>query len=282
MTQFVFNGLAYGAFLYLVSVALVFVLGLRHVANFAHGSLFMLGAFISFSLSSRGHFFLGMLLAAIVLAVIGALMDVFIFRPLQRHDHVVTMLVTYGVLLVLQDFAQSVWGKGSQLVKVPPYLDGSVVVLGESFALYRLFVIGIALVVAVGLTIWLKSSRIGLYVRALSSDALTTAAQGVNTDRVGMAVMALGSALAGVAGAIAAPLLSVSVEMGAYVLIDAFVVVVIGGLRSFSGVFVAAILLGQLQYFGIAYAPWAASIIPFVAMVGVLLWRPTGFGRAGA
>ncbi len=275
LVQFL-NGLVYGGLLYIVSVGLVLIFGLRRVVNFAHGSLFMIGAYVGFSVLALGGFWGAILIAVIVLALLGALLDIIVFQPLQREDPIVTVLVTFGLLLVLEDFAQTVWGKDYLSMPAPAIFAGSVTIFGEGFPLYRLVVIAIAALVALGLSVWLRVSRIGLYVRAASADPVTTAMQGVNTDRVSVIVVALGAALAGLSGTVSAPLLALSPSMGSYILIESFIVVVVGGLGSFSGAFIAALAIGQLHNFGLVYVPWAATMIPFLLMVAVLIWRPTG------
>jgi len=272
----VLNGLVYGGLLYIVSVGLVLIFGLRRIVNFAHGSLFMLGAYVGFSVAVIGGFWGAILAAAIVLALVGALLDITILQPLQREDPIVTVLVTFGLLLILEDFAQFVWGKDFLKMPVPSMFSGSVLIFGESFPVYRLVVIAVAALVALGLSVWLRISKIGLYVRASSADPLTTAMQGVNTDRVSVIVVALGAALAGISGTVAAPLLALSPSMGSYILIESFIVVVVGGLGSFAGAFIAAIVIGQVHNLGLVYVPWAATMIPFLLMVAVLIWRPTG------
>ena len=272
----ILNGLVYGGLLYIVSVGLVLIFGLRRIVNFAHGSLFMLGAYVGFSVAAMAGFWGAILAAAIVLALAGALLDIAILRPLQREDPIVTVLVTFGLLLILEDFAQSIWGKDFLKMPEPAIFSGSVLIFGESFPVYRLVVIAVAAAVALGLSVWLRVSKIGLYVRACSADPLTTAMQGVNTDRVSVIVVALGAALAGISGTISAPLLALSPSMGSYILIESFIVVVVGGLGSFTGAFIAAIVIGQMHNFGLVYVPWAATMIPFLLMVVVLIWRPTG------
>lgn len=272
----ILNGLVYGGLLYVMAVGLALIFGLRRVVNFAHGSLFMMGAYVGYTVASLFGYWAGLVSSVLVLAVLGALLDLAVFRPLQREDPKVTLLVTFGILLVLEDLAQSIWGKDFRSLPAPRDLSGTVNFLGESFPAYRLMVIAMAAGVALGLSLWLRHSRIGLYVRASSVDPVTTAVQGVNTDRVSMAVVALGSALAGLSGTIAAPLLAISPAMGGYILIESFIVVVIGGLGSFAGAFVAALVIGQVHNLGVVYMPWAATMFPFLLMVVVLIWRPTG------
>jgi branched-chain amino acid transport system permease protein len=270
------NGFVYGGLLYVMAVGLVLIFGLRRVVNFAHGSLFMLGAYVGYTVASVAGFVAGLLASVLGLALLGAVLDRAVFRPLQRQDPKVTLLVTFGLLLVLEDFAQTVWGKDFRRLPAPDALAGTVSLAGESFPVYRLLVIVVAAAVAIGLSLWLRRSRIGLFVRASSIDRVTTAVQGVDTDRVSMAVVALGAALAGLSGTIAAPLLAISPAMGGYILIESFIVVVIGGLGSFSGAFVAALVIGQVHNLGVVYVPWAATMFPFLLMVAVLVWRPTG------
>ncbi len=272
----VLNGLVYGGLLYIVAVGLVLIFGLRRVVNFAHGSLFMLGAYVGFSAAAVGNYWVALVVAVVVLGALGGLLDVFVFRPLQRQDPIVTVLVTFGLLLVLEDLAQTVWGKGYRTLAVPDLLAGAVKISGQDFPVYRLMVIAVAASVALALTLWLRYSRIGLFIRASSVDPVTTAVLGVNTNRVSAIVVAIGTGLAGLSGTIAAPLLAISPSMGGYILVESFIVIVIGGLGSFSGAFVAALVIGQIYNFGVVHLPWAATMIPFLLMVGVLVWRPAG------
>lgn len=270
------NGLVYGGLLYIVSVGLVLIFGLRRVVNFAHGSLFMLGSYVGLSAAMLGNYWIALVVAVLVLGVLGVALDIVIFRPLQRHDPIVTVLVTFGVLMVLEDLAQTIWGKGFRSMPIPDILSGAVKIAGEDFPLYRLFVIVVAAAVGIGLTLWLRFSRIGLFVRASSVDPVTTAVLGVNTDRVSMMVVAVGTALAGLSGTIAAPLMALSPAMGGYILVESFIVVVIGGLGSFSGALIAALVVGQIHNFGVVHVPWLSTMIPFLLMVIVLVWRPMG------
>jgi len=272
----VLNGLVYGGLLYIVSVGLVLIFGLRRVVNFAHGSLFMLGAYVGFSALALGNFLLALIIAMMVLAVIGGLLDLIVFRPLQRHDPITTVLVTFGLLLVFEDFAQMVWGKEFRTVAIPEILAGSVKIAGQDFPIYRLMVIVIAAAVAFGLSLWLRYSRMGLYVRASSADPVTTAVQGVDTNMLSISVVGIGTALAGLSGTISAPLLALSPTMGGYILVESFIIVVIGGLGSFTGAFISALIIGQIYAFGIVNMPWASTMLPFLLMVAVLIWRPAG------
>lgn len=278
----VLNGLVYGGLLYIVSVGLVLIFGLRHVVNFAHGTLFMVGAYVGFSAAAATNFWAGLLVAVLVLAALGAALDIGVFRPLQREDHLTTVLVTYGLSMVLEDAVQTVWGKDFRTMQVPGALSGSVSIFGESFPVYRLSVVVAAALVALGLSLWLRSSRIGLYVRASSTDRVTTAVQGVNTNAVSLIVVSVGIALAGLSGTIAAPLLALTPTMGESIAMQSFIIVVIGGLGSFSGAFVAALVIGQIYSLSIVFLPWASTVLPLLLMVIIIAWRPTGLAGARA
>jgi len=276
------NGLAYGGLLYLVAVGLVLIFGLRQVVNFAHGSLFMLGAYVGYVISFYVGFWAGLAVAIAVLGILGTLLDIAVFGPLRHRGPMTTVLVTFGLALILEDFAQAIWGKGLRLQQPPPSLSGTVEILGDSFPIYRLAVIAIAAIVCLGLAIWMRKTRVGLFVRASSVDPEGTAMQGVNTDRLSILVVGLGTSLSGLAGVIAAPLLSLSPSMGSYVLIDSFIVVVLGGIGSFSGAFLAAILIGQIHNLGVIFVPSLAAVIPLALMSIVLMWRPSGLAGTEA
>jgi branched-chain amino acid transport system permease protein len=277
----IINGLVYGSFLYLLSVGLVLIFGLRRVTNFAHGGLFMLGAYFAYAASVHFGFWAGLLVSVAALAGLGVLLDRFVFRPLSNQEPIVTLLVTFGLLFVIEDFVRTVWGKDFITVQPPAILSGVVPMFGSTFPVYRLFVIAVAMVVALVLALWLRHSRVGLYVRASSVDPVTTGMQGVDTDRLSALVVAIGTGLAGLSGTIAGPLLALSPSMGGYIIIDCFVVVVTGGLTSFTGAFVAALVIGQVHNLGIVFVPELASMIPLLIMTAVLALRPDGLAGAG-
>jgi branched-chain amino acid transport system permease protein len=258
-----------------MAVGLALIFGLREIGNFAHGALFMLGAYVAYYF--QGSFWISLAAAFAVLALIGVVLDAGVFRPLRKHDHIVTILVTFGILLVLESIAAIFFGKEIRSVPVPDSLAGTISLAGSLFPAYRIFVIIVSLAVAIGLTVWLRFTRTGLYVRSSSVDPVTTAMQGVNTDRLSLFIVGLGAGLAGLAGAVAAPVMAVSPSMGTHIVINSFIVVVVGGLGSFGGAFIAAMIIGQINNFGVIYFPSTASILPFLLMIGVLVWKPTGF-----
>ncbi|MBS0353778.1 MAG: branched-chain amino acid ABC transporter permease [Proteobacteria bacterium] len=273
----IFNGLVYGALLVVMSSGLALIYGLRRVVNFAHGSLYMLGAYLGYTVASHTNFWVAQVAVPLLMGLLGLALDRFAFRPLQDRDPLTVILVTFGLLLVIEDFVQTVWGKSNLSVPAPDLLNASVDLFGMSVPAYRIAVIFFGLVVAGALTLWLRYSKMGLFVRAASTEPTITSMQGVNVDRLSGLVVAVGTALAGLAGIIAAPFLSLSPSMSSDVIIDSFVVVVTGGLGSLLGAFAAALILGQVQAVGAVYLPEFATVLPYVLMMAVLLWRPAGF-----
>jgi len=276
LTINIFNGLVYGALLIVMCSGLALIYGLRRVVNFAHGALYMLGAYVGYSVASVSNFWVALFAAPAVMAGVGVLLDRYGFRLLQDREPLNVMLVTFGLLLILEDAVVAIWGKANYSLFTPELLNFSVKVFGDDLPAYRIGVIVVGAAVALGLTLWLRFSRIGLFVRAASTDPVTTSMQGVNTDRISAMVVGLGSALAGLAGVVAAPFLSLSPHMSSDVLIDSFVVVVIGGLGSLAGAFVAALLLGMMQAIGAVYLPEVSVLLPFVFMIAILIWKPSG------
>ncbi|MBI2749554.1 MAG: branched-chain amino acid ABC transporter permease [Burkholderiales bacterium] len=276
LTINLFNGLVYGALLIVMSSGLALIYGLRRVVNFAHGALYMLGAYIGYSVAMHSNFWVALVVAPAVMAVVGVLLDRYGFRLLQDREPLNVMLVTFGLLLILEDMVVAIWGKANYSLFTPDLLNFSVNLFGDEVPAYRIGVIAVGALVAIGLTLWLRLSRVGLFVRAASTDPVTTSMQGVNTDLISASVVGLGSALAGLAGVVAAPFLSLSPHMSSDVLIDSFVVVVIGGLGSLAGAFAAALLLGMMQAIGAVYMPEVSVLLPFIFMIAILIWKPSG------
>jgi branched-chain amino acid transport system permease protein len=273
----IFNGIVYGALLIIMCSGLALIYGLRRVVNFAHGSLYMMGAYIGYSVAMQSNFWVALLVAPAVMAAFGVALDRWGFRLLQDRDPLTVVLVTFGLLLIIEDGVQSFWGKTNFSLPAPQALASSMDLFGHAVPAYRVAVIAVGAAVALGLTLWLRYSKAGLFVRAASTDPTTTAMQGVNTDALSAFVVGLGCALAGLAGVVAAPFLSLSPAMSSDVIIDSFVVVVIGGLGSLAGAFIAAMVLGLVQALGAVWLPDTSVLLPFFLMVLILLWKPNGF-----
>lgn len=270
------NGLVYGSLLFVLSSGLVLIYGLRRVVNFSHGALYMLGAYVGYTVAIRYGFVAGIAAAGLALGAVGVALDVVIFRKLSDRNPLVTVIVTFGILLVLEDVVRSVWGTQNYAIDPPELLGGVVEIGGAPFPVYRLFIVVASAVMAASLAAWLRWGRTGLFVRAASHDPSIAAMFGVRTAVIGPLVVGLGAAFAGIAGIVAAPFLSLNPSMGSEILVLSFVVSVIGGLGSFTGAFVSAMLLGQVQSFGTVHTPELASLLPFLLMAFVLVFRPQG------
>jgi branched-chain amino acid transport system permease protein len=274
-------GVSNGMLLFLISAGLSLIFGVLRIINFAHGTLFMLGAFIAASVIGLAPQGAGSFLAALVgatagLAVLGIGIETGVLRRIYRAPHEFQLLVTFALVFILSDAVKLVWGREDHSVAVPAALGGATQALGLTFPTYRLFLIVIGVAVAIGLWAVLHRTRWGVLVRAATMDRDMLSALGVNTRRLFTAVFAFGAALAGLGGALAAPLVAVGPGLHVQVIIDAFVVVVIGGMGSVMGALVASLLVGIVNAFGILAFPTLAVVLTFAVMAVVLIVRPRG------
>jgi Branched-chain amino acid ABC-type transport system, permease components len=265
----------------MLSSGLALMYGMRGIMNFAHGALYMFSAYLAYEITQSTNFWVALILVPIILAFVGALSERFGFRYLIGRELLEIGLVTLGASLVIGALVITIWGPMDLAVSAPNGLDGSVSVFGSNYPTYRLFLIGVAIVVMLALWAWLSRTRTGLFVRAASHDRETTSMMGVDVEKIGMLVVALGMGLAGLAGALAAAYVSISPGMGVQILIPALMVVVIGGLGSIGGAAIAALLLGVLQAVaGTLTSATTAEFVPYVALIVVLMIRPAGlFGH---
>jgi branched-chain amino acid transport system permease protein len=270
------NGVALGALLMILSSGLAMIYGLRGVMNFSHGALYMLGAYLAYAVTTKGSFWLALIVAPIGLAIVGAGLELGFFRRLQNRSHIEVGLVTFGLALVIDRVIVLIWGDDTHPVNAPASINGTTSVLGTDYPTYRLMIILIAALLAGGLVLWLRRSRTGLHIRAASHDTETSAILGINTDRVSLVVVCLGAALAGLAGTLAAPYFSVQPGMGQAILISVLIVVVVGGIGSIGGAMIAGLGLGLIQIMGNVWLPSVAVLVPYALLIVVLLWRPTG------
>ena len=278
----VLNALSFAMLLFLISVGLSVVFGVLGVINFAHGALYMVGAYVAFQVAGAWDlpFALALVAAPLAVAFIGALLEVAFLRRIYARDVAVQLLMTFAFVLILDDVVRLVWGSGIQTTPRPGWLAGSVSVLGRDYPTYGLFVIVVGPVVAVALWYLIERTPFGRRVRAAASDRDMAAALGVNVPALFTGVFALGAFLAGLGGTLAAPLRSVAPSMGESIIILAFIVVVIGGLGSFPGAVWGALLIGFIGEFGPLWIPRSEEALAFVLMAVVLLVRPTGlFGN---
>jgi len=283
----IITGISIGSRLFLVAIGLSLIFGVLDVLNFAHGVLYMIGAYMAILAVeiTVGSFVLGIVAAIFTVAVVGGILEAVFIRQLYGRDEEVLdqLLLTFAFVLIIEDGVRSIFGSQPQLISAPESLTGTVSLgAGLSIPTYRGFVIVMALLVLAGLLAVLRYTNIGRIVRATSSDREMARLLGINVPQLYTGVFVVGAALAGLGGALAAPLQSVSPALGNQVVVDAFVVVVIGGLGSFVGAFVGAMIIGLLIALG-SGAAGAGVLFPFLAMIVVLVWRPPGlFGGAEA
>ncbi len=288
------NGLQFGLMLFLLAAGLTLVFGIMDMINLAHGSLYMIGAFLAATLvQATGSFTLGVLLAIPATAVVGMVLEVTVLRTLYARDHLSQVLATFALILIINEAVRMIWGSDMAL-SAPDALAGPVLLLpGMPYSAYRLLIIGVGLVVAVALYYLVAKTRIGMLVRAGASNREMAMAMGVDIKRLFTLVFGFGAALCAIAGALLAPIFAVQVGMGENILILAFVVIVIGGIGSIRGALVGSILVGMVDTMGRAFlpallrefltpafasatGPALASILIYVVMAGVLFWRPQG------
>ncbi|WP_118133033.1 ABC transporter permease [Oceanicella sp. SM1341] len=274
------TGLANAAALFLVASGLSLIFGVTRIVNFAHGSFYMLGAYIGLTLMNilPGHvgFWGSILLAGIAVGLIGVVVEILVLRPIYRAPELFQLVATFGVILVIQDLTLMTWGAEDQLGPRAPGLRGVIRILGEPVPLYDLALIGITPFVLFGLWWLITKTRLGVLVRAATQDREMVGALGVNQSWLFTGVFFLGSALAGLGGAIQLPKGGADLLMDFNIIAAVFVVVVIGGMGSLPGAFIASVLISVLNVFGVAYLPSSTLVLMFVVMAIVLTVRPFG------
>jgi branched-chain amino acid transport system permease protein len=280
----VLNSVQYGLLLFLVASGLTLIFGIMGVINLAHGSFYMIGAYLAYSLAPAfGGNFVLTLLAGLVLAVIfGYLLEWLFVSYLYKRDHLQQVLMTYGLILVFEELRSILVDNDVHGVPVPPWLAGSIA-LGDlmQYPVYRLAISAVCLVVAAGMYFVIARTRLGMMIRAGNSNREMAQSLGINIKFLYRIVFAAGVTLAVLAGMIAAPVSSVYPGMGAQVLIICFVVVVIGGIGSVRGAFLASLLVGIVDTFGKVLFPEIAGIAVYLLMAAILLWKPEGLFKQG-
>ncbi len=289
------NGLQLGILLFLLSAGLTLVFGIMDFVNLAHGSLYMLGAFLAATLTfATGSFVWGVLIALPLMALVALALEVGLIRHLYERDHLDHVLATFGLILVIDTLAHMIWGPEGIAIPLPAYLQGQVEVPpGISFPTYRLVIIATGLVVAASLYCLVHHTRLGMLIRAGASNRTMLSALGVNVPLLFTAVFALGAVLAGLAGMLIAPITEASIGMGNDIIITAFVVIIVGGIGSMKGAFVAAIVIGLIDTLGRSFlddlfklampvttaetaAPALSAMLIYILMAAVLAVRPQG------
>jgi branched-chain amino acid transport system permease protein len=273
-------GLSTGMFIWLVASGLTLIFGVLGVLNFAHGSLYMLGAYFCFTLLSvmGENFWLGLLVGPLCVCVVGFLVERFFIRYVYHLALPYQLLLTFAFVLLFDDIVKMVWGAGSIGSPTIPGLSGSVSIIGRNFPVYNLFIIGVGPLVALGMWAILERTWWGRIIRAASSDREMASALGVRVPALYTAVFVFGTWLGAMGGGLAVPYVGLLTSgMGEAIIIDAFVVAVIGGLGSLKGAFLGALIIGLVSSFGTRFIPTFDMFLTFILMAAVLLWRPQGF-----
>lgn len=278
------NAIQLGVMLFLMSAGLTLVFGIMGLINLAHGSLYMLGAYLAATFQRlTGSFLLGVLMAIPLVMVLGILIEQIVLRRLYQRDHLDQVLATFALILFFNELVRILWGPQAYFMALPEALSGSVDIFpGVPYPAYRLFIVAIGLFIALGLYLLIRRTRVGMLIRAGASNREMVGALGVNVSLLFSLVFGLGAVLAGFAGMMAGPILSVEIGMGESILILTFVVIVIGGIGSIRGAFVAAMLIGFADTFGrVLLPPALASMVIYILMAAVLFKRPQGLFPTG-
>ena len=272
------NGIQYGLLLFLIASGLTLIFGIMHIINLAHGALYMVGAYLAMWMTSLvGNLFLAILLALPLAALLGVLIERFLIQMLYQRNHLDQVLLTFGLILVIDSLRSIAWGNDVHSVAIPGGLAGSIRLTDNlEYPIYRIFISVVCMLIAVGMYLVLQRTRLGMVIRGGSTNREMVQALGINVRSLYTLVFAVGTALTAFAGMIAAPISSVYPGMGNQVLIIAFVVVVIGGLGSIRGAFLGALLVGLTSIWGAVLVPEYASMSVYLVMAIVLLFKPRG------
>jgi len=277
------HGVAYGMTLFLIAAGLTLIFGMMGILNLAHGAFFMLSAYVAYqTLLWGGNYWVALIVAPIVTGFIGVLVERFLLRKIIATGLPNQLLLTQALVFVIIGLVQVQWGTDYKNVAAPGILSGLVNILGMQYPAYRVFMIGMSLVLLTFLIFILFKTRLGMIVRAAVSDSEMVDALGINVPLVFMLVFGVGTWMAGLAGVVIAPIMSVHPYLGDQVGMDAFIVVITGGLGSLGGAFLVAMILGLLNAYGIQFVSQYAMVLTFAFMALVLAIKPTGlFGERG-
>jgi branched-chain amino acid transport system permease protein len=278
-----FNGLIIALGIYLIASGLSLVFGVLGILNFAHGSLYMYGAFFVFTFTRHvlegvpGNFWIALIIVPVLIALLGVCVEMGFLRPIYQADPLYQLLLTYGLVLVFGDLVKLLWGAENLSVARPPGFEGTVSILGHLFPSYQVWVlIPISLAAMVGLYLFLNYTHLGSIVRAATHDREMLGALGVNVRLLYTGVFAIGAYLGGLGGAVLAPMGALYPGMDFDIIIDVFLVVVLGGLGSMSGTALGALIFGELRSFGILFVPQFETLFIYILMAIVLVTRPQG------
>ena len=272
------NSVQYGLLLFMLAAGLTLIFGIMGVVNLAHGSFYMLGAYLAYSLAALTQSLtMAILLGTLLSVLFGLILEWLLFRHFYKRDHLDQVLLTFGLIYIFEEARSILWGDDVHGIAIPDVLSASIPLTETlSYPVYRLFMSGVCLILALGLYLLISKTRLGMKIRAGAFNHEMTEALGVNIKLFHALVFALGVGLATIAGMVAAPVSSVYPNMGSQVLIMCFVVVVIGGIGSVKGALIAALLVGLVDTFGKVLLPQVSGMLVYVLMALVLLYKPEG------
>jgi branched-chain amino acid transport system permease protein len=264
--------------LFLAASGLTLIFGVLGILNFAHGSFYMFGAYFAFFLLGDvvGSFWVAVVLAMVIVGIVGVVLELTVLRRVYQYDPELQLLLTFALVLVLENGARIAWGTDFRSVDIPAALSFNMNIFGETFTAYRLFIIVLGVLTAIALWLVFQRSRFGKNIRAAAEDREMAGGVGINVPLLFTAVFFVGSMLAGLGGALAAPLQSIHPTMGESIIIEAFIVIIIGGLGSFGGAFIGALAIGLINAAAFVVLPIAQPVIPFLIVAAVLILRPHG------
>lgn len=277
LVYFFLNGLANSTCFFLLAAGMTLIYGVLGIFNFAHGAIFMIGAYLSYQVVQwTDNFWLAILIAPLITAGVGMIIERFLLRHTYRINVNFQLLLTFGLILVIEDLIRLIWGINWMTVQEAEALRGVIPIMGGGYPIYNVFYTGVGASVFVSLWFFLNKTRYGKKVVAASSDREAANGLGINVPKVYTAVFGIGSALAGLMGVFHGPLVNINLDMGHHYILTAFAVIVIGGLGNIKGAYIGALLLGQLEAFGILYVPFFERIFMWGFMAVILIWRPRG------
>ncbi|ALG91503.1 MULTISPECIES: branched-chain amino acid ABC transporter permease [Actibacterium] len=270
------NALQLSMLLFLLSVGLTVIFGLMHFVNLAHGALYALGAYVAASVAAAVGYWPALIAAPLAVALVGVVLYGGLIKRMRKAGPMSQVLVTFGLIFAMLDLTRIIWGDFALGIDVPQILSGRAAFLGIEYPIYRLFIIALGGLAFVALTLVLSRTQIGAMIRAGVDNDEMAACLGINVEKLFFIVFCVGCGLAGLAGAIAAPLLSVTPDMGLQILIPTLIVIVIGGLGSLQGAIAGSLIYGFVQTFGAVLAPQLASVLIYALLAAVLVIKPAG------
>ena len=270
-------GLSIGMLLFLLAAGLTLVFGLLGVVNFAHGSLYMLGAYVAFQLVAwTGNFWLALVIAPIIVGIVGGILEYFTLRPLYGRDPAYQLMLTFGYILLIEEFIRLAWGVNFKSINPSPSLAGTTELFGSTVTDYRIFIIGFGTLLSIALFYVIERTRIGIVVRAASVNSAMVSCLGIDVGRVRTGVFIAGTMLAAISGVGAGPLLPLKLGMSFSIIIDCFMVVVIGGLGNIRGAILGAMLIGMTRAVGQQFAADWIFLLTYALLIVTLIFRPEG------